>query len=362
LSTANGSATEPVFWAAADLAKAGYPVFPVNQDKNPTVEGGFYAATTDASQVAEWIMEGREHHDVAFATGIVSGVVVLDADSPEAVTRMEADHGEPPVRTRRGGHWYFRHPRNGKVRSRKVAEGLDCKGDGGYAVAPPSRDRTWVSGIPDRAELPVLPAEFHERTATNTADEGTSLPEELREKAAEAIARHVKNIEPGSDNGRHQHLKHLCGVLLNREVSFADAQAILIAAWKSVGGELVERAEREIPNTLRTTQQAIAEERATGVPSMEKITSGLYEELEEIFGWRTVFTVGGKKWKAAEPPHRPWPELDAAALYGLPADVVQIFEPHTEADPVAVLANLLCAFGSVIGRGPSRASARQSTT
>jgi len=64
-----------------------------------------------------------------------------------------------------------------------------------------------------------------------------------------------------------------------------------------------------------------------------------------------VFTVGGKKWKAAESSHKPWPELDGAALYGLPGDVVQVFEPHTEADPVAVLANLLCAFGSVIGRG-----------
>jgi len=351
LSTVNGSATEPVFWAAADLAKAGYPVFPVNRDKNPTVEGGFYAATTDTSQVAEWIMEGHEHHDVAFATGIVSGVVVLDADTPEAVARMEADYGAPTVRTRRGAHWYFRHPRNGKVRSTKVAEDLDCKGDGGYAVVPPSRGRTWVSGIPDRAELPVLPAEFHKRTATNTADEGTSIPEELREKAVEAIARHVKNITPGSDNGRHQHLTHLCGVLLSREITFADAEAILIAAWKSVGGELAERAEREVPNTLRTTQQAIAEGRATGVPRMEKITPGLYAELKEIFGWRVKFTVGGKKPGAAEPQRLSWPELDPAALYGLAGDVVRAIEPHCEADPVAILANTLTAFGSVAGRG-----------
>jgi hypothetical protein len=87
LSTANGSATAPIFWAAPDLAKAGYPVFPV-KDKAPSVEGGFYAATTDVSQVAEWITEGREHHDVAFATGIVSGVVVLDADTPEATVSL----------------------------------------------------------------------------------------------------------------------------------------------------------------------------------------------------------------------------------------------------------------------------------
>jgi hypothetical protein len=315
------------------------------------VEGGFYAATTDLSQVAAWIEEGRAHHDVAFATGIVSGVVVLDADTPEAVAKMEADYGEPTVRTRRGAHWYFRHPRNGKVRSRKLAEDLDCKGDGGYAVAPPSRGRAWVNGIPDRASLPVLPAEFHKSTATSTTDEGTSVPEELREKAVEAIVRHVKNIKSGSDNGRHQHLIHLCGVLLSREVSFADAEAMLIAAWKSVGGELAERAEREVPNTLRTTQQAIADGRASGVPSLEEITPGLYEELEGIFGWRIGFTIGGKKPGAAEPQRLSWPELDPAALYGLAGDVVRAIEPHCEADPVAILANTLTAFGSVAGRG-----------
>jgi len=187
--------------------------------------------------------------------------------------------------------------------------------------------------------------------ATNTTDEGTSIPEELREKATEAIARHVKNIEPGPDNGRHQHLTHLCGVLLSREVSFADAEAILIAAWKSVGGELAERAEREVPNALRTTQQAIVEGRATGVPSMEKITPGLYEELEDIFSWRIGFTIGGKKPGATEPQRLSWPELDPAALYGLAGDVVRAIEPHCEADPVAILANTLTAFGSVAGRG-----------
>src|SRR5215211_7459421 len=105
----NGSATVPVFWSAPDLAKAGYQVFPVN-GKNPTVEGGFYAATTDLSQIAEWIMEGREHHDVAFATGIASGVVVLDADTPEAVARMEADHGDHTARPTSGAaHYFLRH-------------------------------------------------------------------------------------------------------------------------------------------------------------------------------------------------------------------------------------------------------------
>jgi len=67
--------------------------------------------------------------------------------------------------------------------------------------------------------------------------------------------------------------------------------------------------------------------------------------------------VGGTASEAT--PAASWPELDEAALHGLPGDVVRTFEPHTEADPIAILANLLSAFGNVIGRG---AFARVGTT
>jgi hypothetical protein len=43
--------------------------------------------------------------------------------------------------------------------------------------------------------------------------------------------------------------------------------------------------------------------------------------------------------------------LAEEALYGLPGEIVGAIEPHTEADRVAVLVNLLCAFGNAIGRG-----------
>src|ERR671911_3098626 len=137
------------FWEAPDLAKAGFPVFPVGLDKQPSVRGGFYAATTDMSQIAAWIQEGRGGHDIAIPTGLPTLTVVIDADTPEAYAQMVAKYGEPTVKTRRGGHWYFAHPQDGKVTSRGFAPGLDCKADGGYVVVPPSRNRTWTSGIPD---------------------------------------------------------------------------------------------------------------------------------------------------------------------------------------------------------------------
>ncbi len=48
-----------------------------------------------------------------------------------------------------------------------------------------------------------------------------------------------------------------------------------------------------------------------------------------------------------------WPEPPApAAYYGLAGDIVSAIAPHTEADPVAVLVQLLVACGALIGRHP----------
>ena len=286
---------EPTFWAAPDLVKAGYRTFPV-KDKEPSVEGGFYAATDDLSQIAAWLEEGRENHDVAVATGVFgNGLVVIDADTREAFEDLRARYGEPTVRTKRGGHWWFGHPRNGKVTSSKIAGGLDRKGDGGYVVVPPSKGRTWTNGIPEVKALHVLPTEFWSKGKTESSGE-RKLPKELKETAAETIARRIREIVPGPEKGRHDHLRHLLGVLLSREIPDGDAEDICAAAWKKTGDpELAERVSGgEVANTLATTKRALDEDRATGVPSMEKITPGLYDELAEVFGWIRKVTFGGK--------------------------------------------------------------------
>ena len=179
------------FWSTPELAQAGYPIFPINIDKEPSVAGGFYAATTDQSQIAAWIEAGRERHDVAFATGLPSLVVVIDADTPRTFEKMRARYGEPQVRTERGGHWYFRHPQDGKVSSTAIEPGLDRKADGGYAAVPPSRGRTWTNGIPDRLTLPVLPEELRgeERPRPHAAGQvGERIPDGMRNKELTSLA------------------------------------------------------------------------------------------------------------------------------------------------------------------------------
>jgi hypothetical protein len=54
--------------------------------------------------------------------------------------------------------------------------------------------------------------------------------------------------------------------------------------------------------------------------------------------------------KTDEP--EPWPELDPAALSGLPGQIVETIAPKSEADPAAILFHVLPAAGALIGPGP----------
>ena len=55
------------------------------------------------------------------------------------------------------------------------------------------------------------------------------------------------------------------------------------------------------------------------------------------------------------PPPEQWPEpLDEAAFHGLAGEFVRMVEPHTEADPNALLVQVLVSYGNAIGAmGPS---------
>jgi hypothetical protein len=49
-------------------------------------------------------------------------------------------------------------------------------------------------------------------------------------------------------------------------------------------------------------------------------------------------------------PEREWPIMDRAAYHGFAREVVETIGPHSEADPVAILLQLLTCVGNVIGR------------
>src|SRR5215472_15610619 len=48
----------------------------------------------------------------------------------------------------------------------------------------------------------------------------------------------------------------------------------------------------------------------------------------------------------------PWPVMEASAYHGLAGDIVRAISPHSEADPAALLIQLLASAGNAVGRGP----------
>jgi hypothetical protein len=126
---------------AAELAVAGYPVFPCRVDKAPAVASGFKAATTDPA-AARRLFERQGAALVGIATGAIANAAVLDLDGDAGLAWGAAQRAELPatlvVRTRRGGlHHWFRLDGTEAPRSTagRLAPGVDTRGRGGYAIA-----------------------------------------------------------------------------------------------------------------------------------------------------------------------------------------------------------------------------------
>jgi hypothetical protein len=142
--------------------------------KHPLTENGLKDASADPARIRAW-WAGKPAANVGIVTGRDSGLVVLDIDlkddGPGSLERLEQRHQPLPssvqVITGSGGeHRFYAHPIHTNVpnSSRKIGDGLDVRGDGGYVVAPPSLHASgnrygWdLCGDPDEAPLAELPA------------------------------------------------------------------------------------------------------------------------------------------------------------------------------------------------------------
>lgn len=153
----------PLPVAAGELARAGVPVFPcAPAGKRPIPERGFHEASIDPSRVEAW-WRARPAANIGIPTGAVSGLVVIDVDvhgvNGYAAYARSARAGLIPeplavVRTPTGGqHAYFPADPNQAQRSWQAGKvGIDCRGDGGYIIAPPSLLRLDGLRTPYRVE------------------------------------------------------------------------------------------------------------------------------------------------------------------------------------------------------------------
>jgi hypothetical protein len=68
------------------------------------------------------------------------------------------------------------------------------------------------------------------------------------------------------------------------------------------------------------------------------------EDVREGVDWADTFE--------ARTDERVWPVLGEDAYHGLAGEIIRAIEPHSEADPAAMLFQLLAAFGNCVGSVP----------
>lgn len=149
--------------AARELARAGVPVFPCAPgEKTPLVPSGFQQATDDLRRVQGW-WRWQPTANIGIPTGAASRLVVIDIDvhgaNGYASYARAARAGLIPeplatVTTPTGGrHAYFPADPAQEQRSWAVGKaGVDCRGDGGYIIAPSSVRMLDGARIPYRVE------------------------------------------------------------------------------------------------------------------------------------------------------------------------------------------------------------------
>jgi putative DNA primase/helicase len=137
--------------AAIELvANTGWRAFPVGLDKKPIVKGWHELASNDPAELTKIFGNSRiSRVGIGIATGKSSDLAVLDIDTgPEKDGRVwlnslgQALPTTASSNTPSGGkHFFFRFPSFDLRNSASfIAPGVDIRGEGGYIVAPPSRN------------------------------------------------------------------------------------------------------------------------------------------------------------------------------------------------------------------------------
>lgn len=138
--TPNPAQTIPLNpWAY--LYSLGFSLIPLTAGgKKPLVKWAEFQTTkADWSQIEQWQIEYPEAN-IGIVTGEISGIFVVDFDSPEAFQAAQ-DRGLGAgviAKSGRGYHVYYRHPEWTVKTAAGILNHVDIRSDGGYIVAPPS--------------------------------------------------------------------------------------------------------------------------------------------------------------------------------------------------------------------------------
>ena len=195
------------------------------------------------AEVRAWF--GAEPMNLAVITGAVSGVVVIDADSPEALRWAVRHLPYTPwqTQTARGFHLWYCHPtvrvpNRARIDTREGRLAIDVRGDGGFVIAPGSVHASGVEYLEagdwsaPRDQVPVFWPGWLERPRAATRRPAAPRPSgDLVDRARAYLAAIPRpEIGHGSDAAT---LYAACRLVRGFELSPTDAEVLL---WEWAGG------------------------------------------------------------------------------------------------------------------------------
>lgn len=143
----------------------GWNVIPVDQNKRPKISWKEYQQRkVTKADIEDW-WSRWPGAGIAVLTGEISGLVVIDVDEKQGLEQLESFlQGRKTLTCLTGGggkHFYFKHPGITQVPNAvRFLSGVDCRGDGGYVVVPPSvhhsgRRYRWEDPTAKPIDLPL---------------------------------------------------------------------------------------------------------------------------------------------------------------------------------------------------------------
>lgn len=274
--------------------------------------------------------------------------VDVDLDAAEAVRLAsrfldptEAVFGRP---SKRQSHWiYIADPITETQKFKDPTDGqsiVELRSTGTQTLLPGS---THPSGEPIGWDEDGEPAVIS----------GPVLAGQVKRLAAAALlAKHWPTV-----GSRHDAALALGGGLLRAGWDAESVEAFIESvAWAAGDDDVEDR----VDTVSYTADRIAADKPATGWPSLaklvgERVVDALCDWLDIDAQEAVAFAVGTTRSipTATAPTSHSYPApLDSAAFYGLAGEIVRCIEPATEADPVALLADLVAAVGNIVGPGP----------
>jgi hypothetical protein len=209
--------------AAHEYLDLGFSVMPIGDDKRPIEKWEHLQEERPSHRnITNW-WDRYPHANVGIITGLISGLFVLDLDTPDAMYYAK-DRGlprTPMVRTSKGIHVYLNYPSVllGNRSDQKL--GMDTRGEGGYVVAPPSTHPSglsyeWTHWHPWNSEISEVPQWLLEWCEDR--NRGNERQKGWQNEILEGV----------QDGGRNNACASLAGRFFNKDLSVPEITEILL--------------------------------------------------------------------------------------------------------------------------------------